>query len=217
MFTGLIEEIGQIKSVRNIGGGKRISVNAKMVMDDVKIDDSIAIDGVCQTVVAYGDDYFEVEAVEETLKKTTLKYINIGKPVNLERAMKLGDRMGGHIVQGHVDCEGKILSIQKQATGILVWISYDAKFDKYVIPVGSISIDGISLTVAQKDHSKLMVSVIPHTWNITTLAMRGIGDSINLEFDVIGKYVENMVAPHANPTQKPKTSMWDKYIDQPDW
>jgi riboflavin synthase len=196
MFTGLIEEIGTIKAIKPVGGAKRFTVQAKKIMDDLKIDDSVALNGACQTVVSLTNDTFDVEAVEETLRKTTLGQFTPGKKINLERAAKLGDRMGGHLVQGHVDCTGHVLTIHPEATGKLVWISFPEKFRKYVVPVGSICIDGVSLTVAKVETTKLMVSVISHTWSVTMFKELKAGAQVNLEFDIIGKFVENMVNPH---------------------
>jgi riboflavin synthase len=211
MFTGLVEEIGIITNIRKIGGGLRISVRGDKVTKDSKIDDSIAINGVCQTVVDINGNVFSVEAVEETLKKTTLNSLRQGSKVNLERAAKLGDRMGGHLVQGHIDCTGKVVSVEKLQTAVNLWVSFPYEFQKYVIAQGSVAIDGISLTVARKSDNMLMVAVIPHTWKVTVLNALYPGDSLNLEFDLIGKYVENMLGNQSN-----KSSL-DKYIDQPDY
>ncbi|MFC2131534.1 riboflavin synthase [Bacteroidota bacterium] len=196
MFTGLIEEIGTIKSIRPIGGAKRFTVQAKKIMDDLKIDDSVALNGACQTVVSLTNDSFDVEAVEETIRKTTLGQYTSGKKINLERAAKLGDRMGGHLVQGHVDCVGNVLTIHPEATGKLVWVSFPEQYRKYVVPVGSVCIDGVSLTVAKVEATKLMVAVIPHTWEVTMFKELKAGAQVNLEFDIIGKYVENMTNSH---------------------
>lgn len=213
MFTGLIEEVGEIVSVSRIGGGRKISVKANEVMDDLKIDDSIALNGVCQTVVSRTDKTFDVEAVEETLRKTTLHDLKPGEKINLERAAALGDRMGGHLVQGHVDCTGHILRINPESTGRLVWIAFPEKFSRYVVPQGSICIHGISLTVAKVEGAKFMVSIIPHTWDVTVLKKMKPGSVVNLEFDIIGKYVEKMVEPHI--TKESKSSVLDQYMDQP--
>lgn len=216
MFTGLIEEIGIVKSIRQIGGGKRFAIEAKKIFDDLKIDDSVALNGACQTVVKISGNTFEVEAVEETLRKTTLNKFKAGSKINLERAVRLGDRMGGHIVQGHVDCTGNVLSIIPESTGKLVWISYPEKFRRYIVPVGSICINGVSLTVANVENNKFLVSIIPHTWELTILRDLKNGDEVNLEFDIIGKYVENMVNPHNSVTKNSK-SILEQYIDQPDY
>ncbi len=215
MFTGLIEEIGKIKSIRSLGGGKRIAVTARKIMDDLKIDDSVSINGACQTVVALGSDYFEVDAVEETIAKTTLGKYRNGYRVNLERAAKVGDRLGGHIVQGHVDTTGTVKSIEKQLTGILVWVEFPIQYAKYAVQHGSICINGVSLTIARLSKGMATISVIPHTWDMTTLSELKNGMEVNLEFDIIGKYIENFInIKNDNPAEK---SALSKYITQPEW
>ena len=208
MFTGLIEEIGTVKAIRPIGRGKRITVTADKIMDDLKVDDSVALNGVCQTVVGLTGNTFDVEAVEETLRKTTLGKLINGQKINLERAAKLGDRMGGHLVQGHVDCTGHVLSIIPESTGKLLWISFPTQLRKYIVPVGSICIDGVSLTVAKVDADKFMVAVIPHTWELTMFKDLKTGSEVNLEFDIIGKYVENMTNPLLNKNEI-NSKHWD--------
>lgn len=212
MFTGLIEEIGTIESIINIGNARKIKVKCHKIMDDVKIDDSIAIDGVCQTVIEFGNDYFVVEAVEETMLKTNFKLLRPNAKVNLERAAKVGSRIGGHIVQGHTDCVGKIVSIEKQSLGILVSIEFPYQYSKYVVEHGSICINGVSLTIARLKGTLITISVIPHTWENTNLKDKSIGASINLEFDIISKYVENMIK-----FKETKSSNLDVYIDQPQY
>jgi riboflavin synthase len=213
MFTGLIEEIGTIDSVKNIGGGKHFIIAAKKIMDDLEIDDSVSINGVCQTVVSRNDKTFEVTAVEETLRKSTLGNFTNGDKVNLERAAAVGDRLGGHIVQGHVDCVAYVKSIEKEQTGILVWVEYPREYNKYVVIHGSIAIEGVSLTVARENSSAFMVSIIPHTWDVTTLRDLKPGKKINIEFDILGKYIEKMLKLEKSYTP---TGL-EKFIDQPDW
>lgn len=212
MFTGLIEEIGTIKSIKNIGGGKRFTISAEKIFDDLKIDDSVSINGACQTVVAINSNTFDVEAVEETLMKTTLTKFKVGKNVNLERAAKISDRLGGHIVQGHIDTTGFIKSIEKQLTGILIWVEFPIKYAKYAVEHGSITIDGISLTIARLRNNMLMVSIIPHTWKMTALRELQNGSEINLEFDIVGKYIENFMKFNKNENEN---SILKNYIDQP--
>jgi riboflavin synthase len=215
MFTGLIEEIGKIKSVRSLGGGRSITVTARKIMDDVKIDDSVSINGACQTVVSVGADYFEVEAVEETLAKSTLGKMRYGDRVNLERAAKVGDRLGGHIVQGHVDTTGTVKSIEKQLTGILVWVEFPIQFARYAVQHGSICINGVSLTIARLTKGMVTISVIPHTWDVTTLSELKNGSEVNLEFDIIGKYIENFMNYKNEKTAE--NSVLSQYITQPEW
>ncbi|MFP4527130.1 MAG: riboflavin synthase [Candidatus Kapaibacterium sp.] len=219
MFTGLIEEVGYLESISPIGGGRRLKIRANKIIGDVAIDDSVAVSGACQTVVAYSASSIEVEAVEETLRKTTLGKLRPGAPVNLERAMRLGDRLGGHMVQGHVDTTGAVQSIEPQQTGILIWIDYPAEFRKWVVPQGSITIDGVSLTVARTEGSRLMVSIIPHTWKMTTLAKLANGSRVNLEFDILGKYIERITTARlAAENEKPRgNSSLEQFINQPDY
>jgi riboflavin synthase len=199
MFTGLIEEQGIVRSMRQQGRGFRISVEASVVLEGLKIDDSVSINGACQTVVYCGATSFEVEAVEETILKTTLGMFKSGKRVNLERAMQLGGRLGGHLVQGHVDTRGRVISIQEQQTSWLLTLEFPAEYAQYVVPVGSICIDGVSLTAARVDGTRVTVAIIPHTWSATTLNELSVGSAINLEFDIIGKYVERMMMYGNNP------------------
>jgi riboflavin synthase len=193
MFTGLIEEMGSVKNVSSFGGGVRLTIEAKSILKDIRNGDSININGACQTVVAFDDKSFSVEAVEETLKKTNLGLLKTGTKVNLESSLTLNKKLGGHFVLGHVDSTGKITSIEKLSSSILVSISYPAKFSNYVINVGSITVNGISLTIARFNNNTLTVSVIPHTWQETNLQFLKVGDQVNLEFDVLGKYVAKIL------------------------
>ncbi len=214
MFTGLIEEIGIIRGIRNIGGGKRFTVEGKKILSDLKIDDSVAINGACQTVVSISGNLFEVEAVEETLKKTTLSKFRSGQKVNLERALMLGSRLGGHLVQGHIDTTGKIKQVRKLSSSYLYYISYPDDFAKYIIKHGSICIDGISLTVADIQQESFVVSIIPHTSANTIIETYSAGVEVNLEFDIIGKYIEKMLKPSINDKG---TSFLDSFIEQPEY
>lgn len=193
MFTGIIQEIGTVASVVRKSGGVRLSIQALASAAETSIDDSVAISGVCQTVVAKGTDTFEVEAVEETLRKTTMGLLRVSDRVNLELAVRMGDRFGGHLVQGHVDCVGHVERVEKLPMSWLVHVRFPKEFERYVVPVGSIAVDGVSLTVASVEGAEFMVSVIPHTLEKTTLADARPGMAVNLEFDIIGKYVERLV------------------------
>ncbi len=215
MFTGLIEEIGYIRSANPVGGGKKFTVEASKIMEDLKVDDSVSINGVCQTVMSHTDRSFDFIAVEETLRKSTLKDFRPGKKVNLERAARLGDRMGGHLVQGHVDCRGTVLSVGHQETDRLVWVSFPSGFSKYVVNAGSIAIDGVSLTTARVEENKFMVTIIPHTWEVTVLRELRPGIQVNLEFDIIGKYVEKFAAPHLGEPKSSGSSL-DQYLEHPE-
>lgn len=191
MFTGIVEEIGIIQSVRKGEQAGSLTIKGKRVLEKVKLGDSIAVNGVCLTVTGFSTDHFEVDVMAETMRKTNLNQLQPNKPVNLERALQLGDRLGGHIVSGHIDGMGIIKNLKKEENAVWVTISAPEDILKYVIPKGSIAIDGISLTVAYVDESEFRVSVIPHTKEVTTLLT--IGEKVNLECDMIGKYVERLL------------------------
>lgn len=193
MFTGIIEEVGELVAVEPYGGGKQLTVRASFAQD-LKVDESVAINGACQTIVGIDGDTFQVVAIEETLRKTTFGRFRAGQPVNLERAMQANRRLDGHFVMGHVDTTGTVQHIEREKTNWLIEIGFSADFAAYTIPVGSITIDGISLTVARLtekaagDH-RLTVAIIPHTYTHTNVSYWQVGDPVNLEFDMIGKYV----------------------------
>ena len=193
MFTGIIEEIGHISAIKFIPNGKQLNILAKTVLTDTKIGDSISVNGVCLTVIQTAQDNFWAEAVGETLKKTTVNLLKTSAVVNLERALQLQSRLGGHIVQGHVNAVGKITNITKLGDNYLLEFNIPDDIRKYIINEGSICIDGISLTVAEIRNNIVKISVIPHTWQNTNLQYRKIGDKINIETDVLAKYIENML------------------------
>ncbi|MGD9897850.1 MAG: riboflavin synthase [Calditrichaceae bacterium] len=210
MFTGLIEEIGKITGIESIAGGKRIKISAKSIMNDIKIDDSVAVNGVCLTVITCDAENFRVDAVGDTLKKTTFSQLREGAEVNLERAVRLMDRLGGHLVQGHVNGVGTITQINKLGENYFLEVDIPKGLTKYLISEGSIAIDGISLTIARLNDSKVGVSVIPHTWSNTHLKLRKIGDHVNIETDVIAKYVENLM--NSKKTQSGDTIFSDEWF-----
>lgn len=193
MFTGLIEEIGIVKNIITIPGGKRISFSAAKILEDISVDDSICTNGVCLTVVEFDATGFTAEAVGETLKKSTYGKILPGQKVNLERSLKLSDRLGGHFVQGHANGIGKILSIKKLGNNYDLQIGIDKSISKYLISEGSIAVNGISLTIAGTGWDSFNISVIPHTWKNTSLQFEKEGNLVNIEVDVIAKYVEKML------------------------
>lgn len=192
MFTGIIQEIGTLSAVKKVGGGIHIGVRAPESARELKVDDSVSVNGVCQTVIQKRGSVFTVEAVEETLSKTTLGLLAVSSRVNLELPVRLNDRLGGHLVQGHVDCVGTIGEVAKKASSWLITVHFPEEFNRYVIPVGSIAIDGISLTVAATTPGTLTVSIIPHTLEKTTLGSAERGRKVNLEFDLMGKYIEKI-------------------------
>ena len=193
MFTGIIEEIGQIKHIALGTKSSAMIIGADKVLDDVKIGDSISTNGVCLTVSPFGSDYFEADVMAETMRRTNFRELKPGDKVNLERAMQLNGRFGGHIVSGHVDGTGVIVSMKKEENAVWVSIGTNENILKYIVEKGSITIDGISLTVTYVDDHIFKVSIIPHTGAQTTLLGKKIGDSVNLENDLIGKYVEKML------------------------
>ncbi len=188
MFTGIIEETGSLSAVRDLGGGRRLTVAASFA-PALRVDQSVAINGVCQTVVAVTDTTFDVVAVEETLRKTTFGDLRPGTLVNLERALQPTGRLDGHFVQGHVDAPGTVTAAGKEQTNWLYRVRFDDRFAPYLIPVGSIALDGVSLTVARLEGDELTVAIIPHTYENTNVRTWQPGTRVNMEFDMIGKYV----------------------------
>lgn len=192
MFTGIIEAIGRIEAVTPLAGGRRLRVACPFA-GALRVDESVAVEGVCLTVVAQDGAAFEATAVEETLAKTTLGRLTAGDAVNLERALSVGGRLDGHLVQGHVDATGEIASVEALADSHLVRVRYPRDAAALLIPRGSIAVDGISLTVARLDEPEapdtFALAIIPHTWTHTTAARWIAGRVVNLEFDLVGKYV----------------------------
>lgn len=197
MFSGIIETVGKIQSIRSGSDGARIAVDAGSLLEGVKIGDSIAVNGACLTVVFFGGGTFEADVSPETLRLTNLGGLQTGDSVNLERALALGDRLGGHMVTGHIDGMGRIRS--RRADGESIWLTVAAPPEvmRYVVHKGSVAVDGISLTVAACDEETFSIAIIPHTSEQTTLTGKGDGAPVNLEADLIGKYVEKLVSPHA--------------------
>ena len=193
MFTGLIEEKGKLINKIKTGEGLRLVLTAKKVFDDLNIGSSISVNGVCLTVVELNKDSFAVDTIEETLKKTNLGRLNVNDFVNLERPLKADARLGGHFVLGHVDTTGKVEAIKELSNSHFMTISYPESFKNYLIYVGSVAIDGVSMTVAEVTNSSFSVGIIPHTWIETVFSGKKPGDTVNLEFDVLGKYVEKIM------------------------
>ncbi|MCI8609199.1 MAG: riboflavin synthase [Firmicutes bacterium] len=193
MFTGIIEEIGAIQNIRRGTASSLLTISGQTVLKDVKDGDSIAVNGVCLTVTSHMSTNFTADVMHETLNRSSLGNLRIGSKVNLERAMAANGRFGGHIVSGHIDGLGTI--VDKRQDDIAVWyqIETSPSILRYIIEKGSIAIDGISLTVARVSHDSFQVSIIPHTAAQTTLSFRKIGDRVNLENDLIGKYVEKLI------------------------
>jgi len=193
MFTGIIEEVGYIKKIESIAGGKRLLVNAQSILDDLKVDDSVAVNGVCLTATKITGQGFWVDAVGETLQKTTLDKVRLNQKVNLERAVRLQDRLGGHLVQGHVNGKGQIKRIEKLGENYALDVLIDQDLLKYMIQEGSVALNGISLTIARLSAGDIGINIIPHTWANTCLRDLSVGDYLNVEVDVIAKYVEKLL------------------------
>ena len=196
MFTGLVEEVGTVRSVTPVGDGARVEIGAELVLGDVEMGASIAVNGCCLTVVAWGDDWWAADAVPETLERTNLGRLGEGDPVNLERPLAANGRYGGHVVQGHVDGTAEVLDIAELDDGSYEYaFSLPAELASYVVEKGSIAIDGISLTVAGVSPTSFTIAIIPHTHAVTAMGRRAIGDTVNLEADVLAKYVERLIRP----------------------
>lgn len=195
MFTGIIEEIGKVHSVIKSTKSAKIIINASKVLKDVNIGDSISTNGVCLTVTEFSPSSFGVDVMAETMRKSSLSQLTSGDEVNLERALRVGERLGGHIISGHIDGTGVITGLEKEDNAIWLTISASYELLRYIILKGSIAIDGISLTVAYVDDQVFKVSIIPHTREATTLLKKKVGDMVNLECDMVGKYIEKLLKP----------------------
>jgi riboflavin synthase len=207
MFTGLVEEIGSIESVAKSARSAKITIKAKTVLEGVKLGDSICTNGVCLTVTGFGSDRFSVDVMAESMRRSNLKDLKKGDAVNLERALKLSDRLGGHIVSGHIDGTGRMESFVKEDNAVWITVSAAPELLKYIIEKGSIAIDGVSLTVAYVDDEVFKVSIIPHTKDVTTLLKKQPGQEVNLECDMIGKYIEKLMKFGTKPAAESSIDM----------
>ena len=205
MFTGLVEELGTVRAVIPNATGARLEIEAETVLDDVVLGASIAVNGCCLTAVEFADGWWAADAVEETLNRTCLGALSVGDRVNLERPVRLSDRLGGHIVQGHVDGVGEIAGKTELADGsIRVSVAAADTVLRYVVEKGSITVDGVSLTVAGVDAKTFEFAMIPHTATVTTLGIKGPGAPVNLEVDLVAKYVERLMS-HPGSGVSPET------------
>lgn len=193
MFTGIIEETGLILGIGRGNSSAGLTVGAAKVLEGIKLGDSIAVNGVCLTVTGFSAGNFTADVMYETLRKTNLGHLRAGDRVNLERALALGDRLGGHFVAGHVDAAGAILSLRERDIATEMWVAVPQELEPYLIPEGSVALDGVSLTIAALKDGALMIGLIPHTKDTTTLGDRKAGDLLNIETDLLGKYVCNLV------------------------
>ncbi|HOJ03936.1 MAG TPA: riboflavin synthase [Bacteroidota bacterium] len=200
MFTGIIEEVGKLRGRVPLGRGARLDIEGHIALADIAEGDSIAVNGVCLTVVDFDATGFRVEAVEETLSKSTIGMLKPGDRVNLERALRVGGKLGGHFVQGHVDFTSRVMAIDRREESWLLSIGFPAQAAANIVPMGSIAIDGVSLTVARKEDDHFVLSIIPHTWEHTLFHTYRIGTTVNIELDILGKYVlQGQRAPATTP------------------
>lgn len=211
MFTGLVEETGTVRSIRRTGRSLAITVGARKVLEGGRIGDSIAVNGVCLTVTALHSDSFTADVMPETFEKTNLSDTAVGTAVNLERTMALGDRFGGHIVQGHVDGTGVITALEPEEIAVWVTVSAPPEVLRYLVPKGSVAIDGISLTVVDVSEDRFRVSLIPHTFSVTAIAQKRPGDRVNLEADILAKYVERMLT-WRRPEAAPESRITEEFL-----
>ncbi len=196
MFTGLVEEMGTVTAVTPGAAGARVTFRAPLVADGLALGDSVAVDGACLTAVELAPDGFTVEAVAETLRRTCLGDRDAGDRVNLERALPVTARLGGHIVQGHVDGTGVVAAADPEGESVVLRVEAPPEVMRYVVEKGSITVDGVSLTVAGRDAAGFTVALIPHTMSATTLGSEALGRRVNLEVDLVAKYVEALAAPY---------------------
>lgn len=213
MFSGIVEEIGAITVLRKTLAGTKLTILASTVMGDLKIGDSVSVNGICLTVVSRSERDFSVEVSPETLSVTTLGSFAVGMPVNLERAMKLNERIGGHLVAGHVDGVGVIRSRHQDSNAIVFTIGAPPEILRYCVAKGSITVDGISLTINDLSENWVSVAIIPHTAKVTTLGLKQVNDPVNLESDLIGKYVERLLQERGQ-LPKPTISIDKDYLQK---
>lgn len=203
MFTGLVEGIGRIKALRRLGDDMKVTIAPIFEMSDCQVGESIAVDGVCLTVTKVSEGAFSMDVSGETLSRSTLRSLRQGSEVNLERPLRLSDRLGGHLVSGHVDGIGKILKKESQQRSWLLTIEIDEQLSRHTVEKGSIAVDGISLTINACEKRSFEVNIIPQTGTVTTILKKKVGDLVNIETDLIGKYVEKFLGE--KPDQKGKT------------
>ncbi len=200
MFSGIVEEVGEVLEVQDTADGRWLKIGAKEILADAALGESISCSGCCLTVVDFGSDWFAVEAVIETLRRTKIGDLKVGSKINLEKALRVSDRLGGHIVTGHIDTVGKVASIVEEGFSYLVEVNLDNRWAPFFVEKGSVAMDGVSLTVADcgeipaktEDEFWFRVALIPHTWNVTTLGQLKVGSSVNIETDIIARYVARL-------------------------
>jgi len=209
MFTGLIEGIGKLVKIEPSGKDMRLSIEASFDLEGFQIGESVSVDGVCLTVVSWEVRTFTVDVSQETLSRTTLAQRNRGDEVNLERALRLGDRLGGHLVNGHVDGKARVTGRKRRGDSLVFQFEVAAELGRYIIEKGSVAVNGVSLTVNSCDEGSFEVNIVPHTAQVTTLEGLRVGDEVNIEVDIIGKYVEKFVC-NMQESNSPSTSKVDR-------
>ncbi|MDQ5935690.1 MAG: riboflavin synthase [Cyanobacteriota bacterium erpe_2018_sw_21hr_WHONDRS-SW48-000092_B_bin.40] len=200
MFSGIVEEVGEVLEVQDTADGRWLKIGAKEILADAALGESISCSGCCLTVVDFGSDWFAVEAVIETLRRTKIGDLKVGSKINLEKALRVSDRLGGHIVTGHIDTVGKVASIVEEGFSYVVEVNLDSRWAPFFVEKGSVAMDGVSLTVADcgeipekaEDEFWFRVALIPHTWNVTTLGQLKVGSAVNIETDIIARYVARL-------------------------
>lgn len=207
MFTGLVEELGKVKAIARGAKSVRLTVYGSKVLSDVKLGDSIAVNGTCLTVVDFSRDWFTADVMPETVDRTALAGLKAGDTVNLERTLQVGARLGGHIVSGHIDGVGRILAKEQNDNAVIVRIGAGPEVMRYIIQKGSIAIDGTSLTIVDFGPDWFTVSLIPHTASLTTVGLKAVGEPVNLEADIIGKYVEKLLGLTSAPKPAEKITL----------
>jgi len=189
MFTGIVKELGKIRGISGLGGIYKLSIEAKDIAGGLNIGDSVSVNGVCLTLTGKDKNALDFDVMGETFNRTSISNLRIGDPVNLEGALRAGDPLGGHFVTGHIDCMGIIREIKRAGDNYSIEVAFPLEYKKFVVEKGSISLDGISLTVGSVGGGKTVVHIIPHTLKFTTLGSRRPGDKVNIEFDILGKYI----------------------------
>ncbi len=214
MFTGLIEELGEIRSISKKGNSMRLSIAAHKIMTDLAIGDSIAINGICLTVTDFASGRFSVDVMPETVSRTSLNGLKVGSKINLERAMAADGRFGGHFVSGHIDGVATLLAKKSIDNAEIFKFKFAAELQKYLVPKGSIAVDGISLTIADLGVNEFTVSIIPHTLRETNLADLELGDQVNLEVDMLAKYVESILSGSEIVAKQKKNNITEEFLKE---
>lgn len=189
MFTGIVKELGKVRRISGLGGIYKLSVEAKHIADGLNTGDSVSVNGVCLTLTGKERNVLYFDVMGETFRRTNIAKLKIGESVNLEGALRAGDQLGGHFVTGHIDCPGRIRQVKRTGDNYSIELTFPAEYKRFVVEKGSISLDGISLTIGSIGDGNVVVHIIPHTLKVTTLGSKGPGDEVNIEFDIIGKYI----------------------------